>query len=102
MPKKSVKNLGPKPVAKKGRTLQDFRAVYDNDFIIPNKIKQALNALGDSWETELDFTKRAGISISQLHLYKEAFEDHIIPVQNNKKRIWAGTKAFATKCKELV
>src|SRR3990172_1699240 len=55
--------------SKSGRSLQDFRAEYDKDFIVPQKISDdevlvilgseeisdALRILGDGWEYEVQF-----------------------------------------------
>lgn len=87
---------------KKGKSLQDFRELYDNDYIVPKRIQKALKELGESWEAEMDFSRRANVSLQNLNLYKDQFEDHIIVVTHKKKRLWAGTVKFAEKCREML
>ena len=86
-------------MATKGKDIAAFRAQFDKSFIIPQKIKAALADLGASWETELEFMKRAGICTTDLARFRDGFSDHYIDVRgagrSNSKRVWAGTKAYA-------
>lgn len=92
------------PVAPaKGKGIDDFRASYDRSFIVPKRIKDGLAALGDSYESELEFMRRCGISVTDLSQYREPFAEFYIEVGGrNPKRLWAGTKAFAAKCRGFV
>lgn len=100
------------PAAKKpatarpsGRSLEDFRAAHDKNFIVPKKIKDALSKLGDSWEYEVDFIKIAGVSALDAAAFRDQFENHIVTVKVNgsshRKNVWAGTPAFAAKLREM-
>lgn len=90
-------------VKKSGRTLNDFRAAHDKNFIVPNKIRAALEKLGDGWEYEMEFMRLAGICTTDLATFRDQFGDHIVSTGGkNPKRVWAGTKALATKLREMV
>jgi hypothetical protein len=85
----------------KGKDLEAFRAAHDRDFIVPERIKAGLAALGDSWEYEGEFTRRCGIASQELPKYRDTFKEYWIetprPSGGSAKRVWAGTKAFAAK-----
>ena len=93
-----------KKPAEKGRTLDDFRAAHDKRVIVPQRIKTALSQLGDSWEYENEFIRRSGVSQIDFAAYREQFRDFYVEVPGTNgmrpKRLWAGTKAFATKLRE--
>lgn len=79
----------------KVKGLDEFRAAHDKSTIVPAKIKQALADLGSGWEYENEFMKRlAGVGNKDFANFREQFEDFQIHV-GAKKRVWAGTKAFA-------
>lgn len=87
--------------APKGKSLEDFRGLHDDSFIVPNKFRAALESLGESWEYEKDFIIRAGVNQTQFGRYREQFADFQIEIGGKtKKRVWAGTKAFANKLRE--
>jgi hypothetical protein len=87
----------------KGKTLAEFRAAHDKAFIVPTKIKAALDALGDGWEYEAAFIKIAGISQADCSSYREKFEDFVVVVGGKTtKRVWCGTKKLATQLREMV
>jgi hypothetical protein len=82
----------------KGRSLDEFANLHDKATIVPRKIRDALTQLGDSWEYETDFMRRAGLSPTDLARYREPFLDHCVMVPGrNPKRAWAGTLKFAAK-----
>lgn len=85
--------------APKGKDLAAFRAAHDPSFIVPSAIRKALGELGESWETETDFMRRAGINVTKFALFREQFSDFYVNVGTDRqpKRLWAGTKAFAEK-----
>jgi hypothetical protein len=84
-----------------GRSLAEFRAVYDKDFIIPRKIKAALAALGASWEYEVQFAKLAGVSLADLGNYRDQFADNVVTLRESR-RAWAGTTATAKAMREML
>lgn len=87
---------------KSGKSLSDFRAMHDKSFIIPTRIKEGLKQLGDGWEYEAQFAKIAGISLSDLSIFRDEFSDFIVVVRRDGKRAWAGTKATAQRMKEMI
>lgn len=88
-------------IGKVGRSLQEFRAAHDKNFIVPGKIREALKSLGDGWEYEAQFIRLAGISAVDMGNFREQFAEHIVVVDRTK-RVWAGTKATASKLREMV
>ncbi len=88
-----------------GRGVEEFRKSFDKSLIIPAKFREALEALGNSWETEGEFVKRLGCSQAEFGQYKEPFaEAHSIEVlvKGARKRVWAGTKAYAAKLRGII
>jgi hypothetical protein len=88
---------------KKGKDLQAFRELHDKSYIVPKKIAAALAELGDSWEYEVDFMKRCQVSPTDLARYREQFNEFHFEARvsnKNTKRVWCGTKKFATKLRE--
>jgi hypothetical protein len=87
----------------KGKGLDEFRAAHDRAYIVPQRIKAGLDALGDSWEYEAEFIRRCGIASQELPRYRDTFRDFYVETPrgsgSNGKRVWAGTKAFAAKLK---
>lgn len=90
------------PVKTVGKDMQAFRELHDKSYIIPKKIKEGLAVLGDSWEYEGDFMRRIGVSQTDFAAHRDDFmEFYVTTGGKNSKRIWAGTKAFAAKIREL-
>lgn len=85
-----------------GRDLSEFRAEHDKDYIVPQKIQEALKQLGDGWEYEAQFIRLAGLSQTDFANYRESFMDFCVVVDRSGKRAWAGTKALANKLREMV
>lgn len=86
-----------------GKSLEEFKKLYDKDTVIPAKIKNALDSLGESWEDEKDFIRRAVISYQDINTYREEFEKYFVLVGGSAgKRIWAGTVELAEEMRRLV
>lgn len=86
-----------------GKGIAEFREAHDKSYIIPKRINEALKKLGDGWEYELQFIKVAGLSLTDCAAYRDQFEEHIVVVGGkNPKRVWCGTKALATKLRQMV
>lgn len=84
-----------------GKSLQDFRASYDPEYIVPRKIEAALAALGESWETETEFARRADVGTTNLSRFRAQYEDYTVQIGGrNSKFVWAGTKEFAARLRE--
>lgn len=101
--KKAAKKTVVKATTKK--SLADFRAVYDKNTIIPQKIREGLAALGnDGWENELDFIKLCGVSTIDFGRFREEFAEFYVTIGGARanKRVWAGSKALAGKMREML
>lgn len=86
-----------------GRSLEEFRANHDKSFIVPGRIKAALEKLGNGWQSELEFAKLAGVSMTDLGAYRAQFEAFVVPVsRDGSRRVWAGSKTVAEKMREMV
>ncbi len=88
----------------KVKTIADFRSAHDANVIVPNKIRAALAAMlkegAEQWEYELDFIKRAGVSNTQMGMFREQFLDHVIEASvngRNPKRVWFADVKVAKK-----
>jgi hypothetical protein len=86
----------------KKKPLSEFRALYDKSYIVPNKIKSALKELANGWEYEVEFAKTAGVTLSDLHAYREQFIDFVVQIEKNGRRAWAGSKSLATQMRKMV
>lgn len=87
----------------KGRNLESFRKTFDKSVIVPDRIRAGLAALGDSWEYEVDFIKRCGLSTTDFSRFRDQFEDFMVEIRSGsqrQRRVWAGTKKFAAKLRE--
>ena len=87
-----------KPAAPvKGKSLDEFRAAHDKNFIVPQRIKAGLEKLGESWMYEMEFMKLCGLSTTDLSAFRGEFVPYFVEVGGrNVKRVWAGTTKFAT------
>lgn len=85
----------------KGRDIEAFRSNHDRAFIVPKKIRDGLEALGDSWEYEAEFVRRCGVASHEFALYRDQFADFCIETPGGGglrgKRVYAGTRTFANK-----
>lgn len=86
-----------KPLSTTGKSLDEFRSLHDKNFIVPKKINDALMKLGSSWLYEVEFLKLASISTTEGATFREQFKDFYVEVGASKKRVWAGTKAYANQ-----
>jgi len=90
----------------KGKTLADFKGIHDRNTVIPAKIRaafaQMLTEDKENWDYEMDFVKRAGISMADLSVFRELFQAHVVEARapgrsvGTTRRIWfASPKAAA-------
>jgi len=96
-----------KEVTKKpGRTIADFRAAHDKDFIVPQKIRECIAKLGpEGWDYEAQFMKISTppISTTDLAKYREGFTDFWLEVGgHSKRRVWCGSKGLADKLRAMI
>jgi hypothetical protein len=75
-----------------GRSLTEFKNVYDKDTIVPAKIKEGLADLGQSWEYEVEFVKRCGLSFNDIGNYRDQFPDNWLVIRGDGKKVWASVK----------
>lgn len=93
---------------KQARTVTDFRAAHDPNVIVPSKIRKALEAIlaegPENWEYEGDLVKRAGISQTQISMFRDMFITHIVDAPGSRsstpRRVWFGSPKVATKVRE--
>lgn len=87
-----------------GKPLDDFRAAFSKDFIVPKKIRDGIAQLGaDGWLPEVEFMRLCQLSTTDLANYREQFEDFFVLTNGrNPKRMWAGSKATADKMREML
>lgn len=88
----------------KAKTLADFRAAHDKNVIVPNKIRTALTAMlkdgAENFDYESDFIRRAGISNTDMGMFRDQFADHIVEVGGrNTKRVWFADPKVARKAR---
>ena len=84
------------------KTLDDFRAAHDKNVIIPAKIKAALSEMlkegAENWSYEAEFIRRAGISQTDMGLFRDHFADHVVETAGKtNKRVWFADKKVAAK-----
>jgi len=84
-----------------GRSLSDFRSLYDKNKIVPAKIKAALANMPD-WLYETEFSKLSGVSLSDLGAYRDQYADHVVQTRVDHRRVWARTVAIAQQMREMV
>jgi len=85
--------------------LSAFRASHDPNVIVPAKIKAALAQMlaehKEAWRYEADLLKLAGISTTQLALFRGQFEAHVVETKgNNAKRVWFADAKVAASARE--
>ena len=90
------------PTKPTGKTLADFRAAHDRNVIVPAKIKKALADMeaehAENWAYEGDFMKRAGISQTDMGMFREQFAEHVIETTGrNAKKVWFASAKVAAK-----
>jgi hypothetical protein len=89
--------------AKRGKTLAEFRAVWDKSTIIPERVRAGLRQLGaNGWEYEVAFAKLAGVSLADLGNFRDEFAEHVVPLERGTRRAWAGSAAMAERMKEAL
>lgn len=95
---KPASNPSAKP---RGRGLEAFRENHDRAFIVPKRIRDGLESLGDSWEYEAEFIRRCNVASHEFANYRDLFKDFCIETPSTNgargKRVYAGTRTFAAK-----
>jgi hypothetical protein len=92
-----------KPVKPRSKSIDDFRATYDKDFIIPKRIKEALEKIGEGWEFEADLIRLASVCQTDMGTYRDNFAEYFIQTGGkNPKRCWSGSKETIRKMREML
>ena len=99
----SAKSPPPKTVSPPVRNLDSFRATYDVDVVVPNKIREALEELkklGPEWYwTDQELISHARISTVQLSTYRPQFVEHQVKTPRTNKTeskvLWFADPAIA-------
>lgn len=84
-------------------SLADLDNKFNPNVIVPERIRKALKQLGDAAMTAEDFRTLAGVSTTNLSLFAEQFEEHLIHVRDAHRKtrtLWAGTPTFAAQARE--
>lgn len=79
-------------MAKAKKDIAAFRAQFDPNVIIPNKIRAGLASLEksdgkDGWDEEMHFLKRAGINAQAVAPHRETFKAHIVEARKPGGRV---------------
>jgi len=85
-----------------GKSLSEFRNTYDKATIIPKRIDAALETLGDGWDFEVSFAKLAGVSLADLGRFRDRYADHVVQLNRDSRRAWAGKASVARKMREML
>lgn len=109
MSKRKAAPVAARPaVAGKGKTRADFRAAYDQTYIVPRKIEAGIASLAaegpESWEPESAFATRIGVTTTVISRYRAEFVSYLVPIKNRDHRIgfsWACTPALAKELRGL-
>lgn len=88
--------------SKVGKSLAEFRAEHDKDYIVPRAIRDGLKALGSGWEYEVQFARACGLNMTDLGNYRDMFAEHVVQIRRDGKRAWAGTKQVAAEMRRMV
>lgn len=68
-----------------------FRAQFDPNVIVPNKLRAGLADLAkaegpDAWEEEPKFLQRAKVNSQAAAPHREAFKAHIVEARNSNRK----------------
>lgn len=88
--------------ARPGRSFAEWEAKYDRADVVPRRIEAALAQLGEQWEYELEFLRRAGVSTTQLARHRDRYLDHIVYLRAERKRVWVGSVETAKRMREML
>lgn len=83
----------------KAKSIDDFRKAHDQSFIVPERFKAGIKAMGaNGWMYLGDFMREYKINPAQGTGYRDLFKDHILEV--DKKMIICGSVKLAKKLKD--
>jgi hypothetical protein len=83
------------------KTPADFQKTHDKAFIIPERFREGIKALGKTgWMYMGDFMREHKISPQDGALYRDLFKDYIL--EADKKMIICGSVAQAKEFRESI
>lgn len=83
------------------KSIADFRKAHDQSFIVPERFRAGLKAMGaNGWMYLSDFMRTYKINPQQGAAYRDDFKDNILEV--DKKMIICGSAKLAKQLKESV
>lgn len=83
------------------KNVAEYRAQYDKNVTIPNKIRAGIASLAkvgpEAGEYEREFIQRAGCSTTDFALFRDQFEKFTVNVGTERapKRVWFATEKAA-------
>lgn len=92
---------------KQEKSLAAFKQIYDPNVRVPSAIRAVLEVMIkedglEAWDYETAVAKRAGISTTQMGLFREEFDKHILSVKEpgrSEKRVWFADAKVAAKAR---
>lgn len=83
----------------KPKSIEDFRKAHDQSFIVPERFKAGIKAMGpNGWMYMGDFMREYKINPAQGTAYRDQFSGYLHEV--DKKMIICGSTKLAKKLKE--
>jgi len=92
----------PQTATQPGRRLQDFKALYCKDVIVPDKIREGLKKLGAEWRYEHEFCRLIQVQTADLSMYRHMFETHQVKIERGRRIVWCGTTTLARSLQEVI
>lgn len=87
--------------AKSAKSLTDFQKAHDANFIVPERFRAGIKALGsEGWAYLGDFARDNHINPAQSAAYREQFAEFLLTA--DKKMVICGSAKLATKLRAMV
>ena len=83
------------------KSLKDFRNIYDQETIVPQRVETALKELGVGWLYEMEFGKLANVTSTQLSVFRDRYAANIVTVRDSR-RIWVGKASVAEDMRRML
>jgi len=99
---RAERHAKPAAPAQSGKTLADFRAMHDKDYIVPTAIRTALRTMPGVWMYEIDFTRHAQLTQHDVANYRDQFTAHVVVAGRDGRKMWAKTKAVAEQMRRML
>lgn len=91
----------------KAKTLDDLRAVHDDNVVIPARIRARFAAMmkvgPEEHDYEQEFLKAAKVANNKIGAFRQQFKSHIVmTLGGNSKRIWFADPKVAAKFRNAI